>query len=307
MDNTDLAGSIVVGVDGSSGAMGAVEWAARQAALERRPLVVLHSVGLLDSGATYWLDRAGIDHGRLLAELATAGHTILEEAAGHALRAEPALEVRQVLRHVDPRQALLQAAQHARLVVLGSRGRGPVSSLLLGSVSVSVSKHASCPVVVIRPRETGPGGAGVMVATDGTERSAPALEFAFRIASFRSEHLTVTHCFWDAVKLSEGASDVPDDEPGLEDKRILLAESVAGLREEFPDVQVRLQLTRGFADHRLLLASTDMDLIVVGSHRVGLLTEVVYGSLAPTVVEHAHCAVAVVPFLEPAAAAPSTT
>jgi nucleotide-binding universal stress UspA family protein len=298
MDDTELTACIVVGVDGSSGSLEAVDWAAEQAALEGRPLAVLHSVGLFDSGATYWLDRAGIDHGQVLAELAEAGHAILDDAAEHALRSHPGLEVRRVLRHVDPRQALLGAAAHARLTVVGSRGRGPMSSLLLGSVSVSVSKHAAGPVVVVRPRLEGHGGGGVVVATDGTERSGPAVELAFEIADFRGQPLTVVHCFWDSVKVSEGVNDVPDDEPGLEDERARLSEAVAGLRELHPDVVVRPLLTRGFADQRLLKASADADLVVIGSHRVSLLADLVYGSLAPTVVEHAHCAVAVVPFLE---------
>jgi nucleotide-binding universal stress UspA family protein len=296
MDETELAGCIVVGVDGSSGSMQAVDWGAEQAAVEDRPLALLHSVGLLDTSATYWLDRAGVDHGRLLAEIALAGHTILDDAAEHAMRSHPGLEVRRVLRHVDPRQALLSAAGHARLTVVGSRGRGPVGSLLLGSVSVSVSKHAPGPVVVVRPRVVGHGGGGVVVSTDGTEQSQPAVELAFEVADFRHEPLTVVHCFWDAVKVSEGAWDVPDDEPGLEVERARLAEAVAGMRELHPDVKVHLQLARGFEDQRLIRASSDADLIVVGTKEIGLLADLVYGSLASAVVEHAHCAVAVVPF-----------
>jgi nucleotide-binding universal stress UspA family protein len=296
MDETEVAGCIVVGVDGSTGSMQAVDWGADQAALEGRPLALLHSVGLLDTRATYWLDRAGVDHGRLLAEISLAGHTILDDAAENALRSHPELEVRRVLRHVDPRQALLSAAEHARLTVLGSRGRGPVASLLLGSVSVSVSKHASGPVVVVRPRVVGHGGGGIVVSTDGTEQSRPAVELAFEIADFRRQPLTVVHCFWDATKVSEGVWDVADDESGLEDERARLSEAVAGLREVHPDVKVRLQLTRGFEDQRLLRASSDADLVVIGAKGIGLLADLVYGSLASAVVEHAHCAVAVVPF-----------
>lgn len=296
MDDTELAGCIVVGVDGSSGSLAAVDWAADQAALERRPLALLHSVGLLDTSATYWLDRAGVDHGRLLAEISLAGHTILDDAAEHVLRSHSDLEVRRVLRHVDPRQALLGAAERARLTVLGSRGRGPVASLLLGSVSVTVSKHACGPVVVVRPRGEGHRGSGIVASTDGTAQSRPAIELAFEIADFRRRPITVVYCFWDAVKVSEGAVDVADDEPGLEAERARLSESVAGLPELHPDVKVRLQLTRGFEDQRLLRASSDADLIVIGVQKISRLADLVYGSLAPTVVEHAHCAVAVVPF-----------
>jgi nucleotide-binding universal stress UspA family protein len=59
-----------------------------------------------------------------------------------------------VTRHVvqaSATEALAQASQHADLVVVGTHGRGPVRSFLLGSVSLSVIKHAACPVVVMPP------------------------------------------------------------------------------------------------------------------------------------------------------------
>src|SRR6478736_648774 len=75
------------------------------------------------------------------------------------------------------------------MVVLGSRGRGRVSSLLLGSVGVAVVGHATCPVVVRRPARDRVRR-GVLVGTDLTDDSRPALEFAYGLASVR--HLTLT-------------------------------------------------------------------------------------------------------------------
>ena len=88
------------------------------------------------------------------------------------------------------------------MIVVGSRGRGPVTSLLLGSVSVAVSKHASCPVVVQRPTPTDTTRHGILVGVDGTESSLPAIEFAYRMASSRELSLTVLHCYWDRSTVS---------------------------------------------------------------------------------------------------------
>ncbi|WP_121251442.1 universal stress protein [Nocardioides ferulae] len=289
------AGAVVVGVDGSSGSRHALEWAAAQAQLENRPLVLVHALGVLPLVGSAWMDRAGIDHGRLIEEERAAGHSVLAEAAAQVLAGRPDLAVHQVLRQVDAREALLGVADDAALLAVGSRGRGPVASLLLGSVSVAVSKHAPCPVVVVRPTD-GAERRGVVVGTDGTERSAPAVEFAFRVADARGVPLTVLHCFWDAVAVVEGTLDVADDETDCDDMRAMLAQAVAGHRERHPDVELRLQLTRGFADQRLLEASHDAELVVVGSHPRKVLQQIVYGSLTPAVVEHARCPVAVVPF-----------
>lgn len=297
MDDEHIpAGTIVVGLDGSSGSEGAVDWAAQQARLEHRPLTLVHAVPSVFAAGSAWLDTTGIDQAQLALDLRTAGAALLASVEERIRRTAPDIEIHRVLRPVDAREALLDLAPGAAMIVVGSRGRGPLASLLLGSVSVAVSKHAPCPVVVIRPQDPSIARRGILVGVDATGQSQAAIEFAYRTASLRSLPLTVLHCFWDAVALAAGAPrDVADDDTTVEDQRLLLAESVSGMGELFPDVSVRLQLTRGFADQRLVRDSPDLDLIVVGSHRVSLLNELVYGTVAPTVVEHASCAVAVVP------------
>lgn len=293
-------GAVVVGVDGSEHARRAVLWAAAHADVEGRPLALLHGAAPPSPLGTTWLDTMGVDQVMIIEEVTEASHALLGEAAAAVAESFPRLAVHQVLRLNDPRQALLDAAADATLLVVGSRGLGAVRGLLLGSVGSAVAKHASCPVAVIRAREAGgPGSSGVVVGVEGGPADPAVLELAFAYAAGHDLTLTAVHCFWDEVRVAEGSHDVPDDEPGLEDQRQLLAEAVRPGREKFPDVRVRTQLTRGFVDDRLVRASASAELVVVGHRRKKLLTELVYGSLAPAVVEHAHCSVAVVPSTEP--------
>lgn len=200
------------------------------------------------------------------------------------------VEVTQVRSDADPRNALLDHARQAAMVVLGSRGRGPVASLLLGSVSVAVSTHASCPVVVLRP-DARPGE-GILVGVDGTRHSRLAIEFAYRTASLWSCPLTVMHCYNGGTRgaAALGASDAP----GTNDEEALTAESLAGMHEKFPDVPMTAHVVPGRGAPELLAASDGSALLVVGHHRRGPLHGLLHDTVAPTVLEHARCPVAVV-------------
>lgn len=286
------AGSIVVGVDGSESGHRALDWATAQAVLERRPIVLVHGLG---PAGTAWAGQVGLDHEALLDALRLGGSALLDAARRQVLVKGPDVEVHDVLHVSDPREVLLELSERANMVVLGSRGRGPVRSLLLGSVGVAVMKHAHCPVVVLRPAQPGLVRNGVLVGCDGTERSREVLEFAYRVAAARDLPLTVLHSWSAPVPLVEGVpSDLSADTSYQEELR-LLAESVAGMGEKFPEVRVRTELAHGPADACLVRAAQRMDLVVVGAHQGSPLAYLTRGSVAASVVEHARCAVAVVP------------
>ena len=110
------------------------------------------------------------------------------------------------------------------MVVVGSRGLGPVASLLLGSVSVTVSKHASSPVVVCRPHPPlSPPQVGILVGVDGTALSLPAAELAFRLAALRRCTLTVLHSCWTPAAVGKRGPGSPG--PDLTAQRALVAGS----------------------------------------------------------------------------------
>lgn len=290
-------GSIVVGVDGSDHSDRAVRWAAEQAHLENRPLVALVAAGDPSpaevgwSGAVAGADPAD-DHRSL------PGVRDLAERATELARAHrPGIDAVACATVGDPRDVLTDLSASAHLLVVGSRGRGAVRSLLLGSVSAALTRSALCPLVVCRPGDVEPSG-GVVVGVDGSVESLPVIEFAFQQASLRSLPLTVVHCFWDVVAAAAGfreASGEVLNDPDLEELRIVLAESLAGFREEYPDVKVDLVLRHGLVDEALTRHGSRWDLVVVGRHPVDSLHRTLIGSIGTAVVERAHCPVAIVP------------
>lgn len=250
------AGTIAVGVDGSPGSEVALHAAVDAAVAEHRPLTIVHVAGS-----------------------APMGPLVLTDARVAAEKRAPGLEIHLVLRVADARDVLVAVSEHAATLVVGSRGRGPTRSLLLGSVSLSVTRRARCPVVVVRPHHPGLVRRGVLVGADGSPASTPTLAFAFRQASVRRLPLTVLHVVEHSL----------DD---LEEHRLLVSEAMAGLRERYPDVPTRVEVVVGRRPDAALLAVADqMDLTVVGTHHGGMT----HRSVVAAVVERARCPVAVVP------------
>lgn len=292
------AGSIIVGVDGSADAERALRWAAEQAALERRPLAVVAAAGIDQVGAVTWAGAAG-SYVIPTSDLVEQVRVVAEGAAQSARELRPGLRVTAHADHGDPREALIELSRDAHLVVVGSRGRGKLRSRLLGSVSTTVLRHAASPVVVCRPDSPGSVRKGVLVGAEGTAEGQAVLEFAFQHASVRGLPLTVLHSFHDVLAAVNGPQLVSATEEFLEDERLLLAESVAGFREKFPDVPVELQLARGFAHECLGADSERWHLIVVGRHPTDSVGRMVSATVATAVVERAHTTVAVIPIPAP--------
>ncbi|WP_229398553.1 universal stress protein [Micromonospora okii] len=139
-------GPVVVGVDGSEPGRLAVVLAAEEAARRGVGLTLLHVV-------------AGDAGRRVPDEVAESGAEaagLLDTAAAEARAAHPDLAIEQrPLRAGKAEQALIEASGHAALVVVGSRGHGGFTGLLLGSVSQALVQHAHCPVLVAHRPEAG--------------------------------------------------------------------------------------------------------------------------------------------------------
>lgn len=138
---------IVVGVDGSPSSLAALKWAIRQARL---------AGGSVDA-VTAWEYPGGAggfgwSPGAAFAttDLASVAEKTLSEATATALAEADWVSVRQLVREGHPARVLMDAAEGADLLVVGSRGHGGFAGMLLGSVSPHCVRHASVPVLVIR-------------------------------------------------------------------------------------------------------------------------------------------------------------
>jgi nucleotide-binding universal stress UspA family protein len=281
-------GSVVVGVDGSPASEAAVEWAVRYATTRRRPLAIVKATG--DPGNS--VEILGSAEARRV--LRTKARRITDYTLGVVKRLAPDLEVDVTTPVEDARQALVDFSDRASIIVLGTRGRGPVRSMMLGSVSTAVAAHAQCPVAVVRPAERDDEGrlAHVVVGVDGSPASTAAVEFAFDLASMEGRDLDGVHCwstndtFIDPVSYQQRLDHADQHER-------LLNEALAGYTEKFPDVVVHRHLPDASPAAGLVELSETAAAVVVGSRgRSGVKS--VFGSVSRSVLEHAHCTVIVV-------------
>lgn len=285
-------GTIVVGVDDSPSSRLALDWAVEQAALEGRALTLVHSVDVahpaMSLGAAFYPPEGRV-------ALADAGHALLAKARARIGRTSPDVVVHETFRLADPRHALLELSEEAHLVVVGSRGNGPLAGLLLGSVGVALVRHAHCPVVVHRPGKAGAVRHGIVVGVDGSAESAPVLEFAYREAALRDLPLTVLLSVWDIQTSAAGGYLISDVITTVESERLALSEVMAGKGEDYPDVKATTEVAHGLPFEMLVEFADTMNLLVVGSRRDHRLAHLLAGSVSAAVVEHATCPVAVVP------------
>ncbi|MDP3889925.1 universal stress protein [Nocardioides sp.] len=255
-------GAILLGYGGSTHSKLALAWADHLAHRLQRPLRVLVSaLDVVDTlEASTELGAAAV-----VAEL----ETILETAQA------PTTSVTTVL--TAPGPALVREAQSAHLTVLGSRAHGALASMVLGSVSQHVTRHAPGPVVVVREPQD-PTATRIVVGVDGSSGSQAALEFAFAHADEAGVPLAVLH----AVLREAGT-------PGT-----MVADQIAPLAEKYPAVVVETQTVEASPDHALVDASQGAAMVVVGSRGRGALAALLKGSIAQSVLQHAQCPVAVV-------------
>jgi nucleotide-binding universal stress UspA family protein len=140
---------IIVGVDGSGHSQRALEWAMKEAALRHVPLTVLtvHEAvkGYYGSPTVYPYDPAQTEEARAAAQ-AEAEKVLAGLDEPHP---EP---VTVTAVHGFPAEELISAGKDADLLVLGSRGAGGFTRLVMGSVAGQVTQHAPCPVLIVPPQ-----------------------------------------------------------------------------------------------------------------------------------------------------------
>ncbi|GAA3185619.1 universal stress protein [Streptomyces virens] len=282
---------VVMGVDGSEPSLHAVDWAADEAALRGLPLRVVYA-SLWERYEQALFPTSGDRSEQILNGVFVAA------AAERARKRAPDLKVAVQVIPDAPTPVLIREAHHASVLVLGSRGRGDVAELLLGSVSLTVAGRADCPVIVVRgSHDDGDGTHRRIVLGIGEEAaSTNAVRFALEEAERRGAVL-------EAIRAWRRPAHQTTDQPLLtgvpahahaHEQRA--AETLeAALRGAPAGVELHMRTAEGSARKVLLDASHGADLLVVGARRRPGHFGLQLGRVAHTVLHHAACPVAVVP------------
>jgi nucleotide-binding universal stress UspA family protein len=289
--------TILVGYDGSAGAAVALRWAA---VVARRTGNRLHLVHILHQPLLWPVSGTDPASGRRgPAEQLLAG-IAADLAAGVGGGGDPAgrrIQVTSQVEEGDPAARLTTLSRGAGLVVLGHRGHGQFSGLLLGSVGVAVTAHAHCPVAIVRGEHpTSGAGRPVAVGSDGSPAADAALGFAFGEAAARRVDLVAIRAWqpppppWQSV-VRPLVLDVDELETA---ERSELTGALAGWREKYPDVVVEPILAVGSPAEAMVSASRRAQLIVVGARGRGGFAGLLLGSVSQQVIHHAACPVVVV-------------
>ncbi|CAH0131435.1 Universal stress protein MT2061 [Arthrobacter sp. Bi26] len=275
-----MSNAIVVGFNGSAGSEAALTWALERAARNKLPVIVVHAVD------DRWMS-PDFQYHEIIRD---AGMDLLQQARASASVQAPDVEVDIQLRHGSGGSVLREVSKEAAIVVVGGHDKrwldgGPITDRALQVVSAS-----ECPVAVI-PAKAAAGAKGVVVGVDGSEESLQAVAFAAKEADLGGDELTVVLAFKKPARWVE--KQLPSSglaESMVEEDRIVLAESVAGLGDKYPDMTVRQRLETNTEPAKALVdIAAAARLLVIGSRGRGGFSRTVLGSTAHAVLLQLPC------------------
>jgi nucleotide-binding universal stress UspA family protein len=267
---------LVVGIDGTDDGLRALDWAAHISRQRGWPLRLVNAyqryVPDLTSPAP---DEMG--------DPARESLEVLANAMRHLEERRVAAAARTVSRRGSPVSALLDELSNGRMLVLGRRSGGGLTSLLLGSTSLACAVRASRPVAIVPPGyERDPVNGSVVLGIDEVEGEEAALELAFLEASARGAILDVVHARADSTSAPGELAEIAEVESAIEPWQV-----------RHPEVEVRAKVENGDPHDVLIRHAQGAQLVVVGGHRRGRLISMLLGSTAREVIQDAGCPVVV--------------
>ncbi|WP_326549108.1 universal stress protein [Mycolicibacterium sp. ND9-15] len=281
------SGAIVVGVDGSDGALSAARWAAAVAARFETSLHIVHALPTIGHNVT---DTVAAMRAAVMSYQRDSAETILSGAEQAVRSQHPELEVTTLSTDSPVADVLVQLSKTARMVVVGNQEVSAAGALLLGSTTLAVTTRATCPVVAWRGPNVVPTDQPVVVGVDGTPSSIAALETAFEFAERFNSKLQAVRSWsvplpavaarmpflvdWDALETAEWAQ-VTDD--------------VDRYNQRFPRVSASCYVERSKPAVALMDRSKadGAQLLVVGSYGKNVLASAILGSTALNLLQHA--------------------
>lgn len=254
----------------------AVRWVAAEASVRR---VELHVVSVVEwRSIPSWSRRAD---NLIMRELQRSADAAVEAAMDVVQIEYPSITVHgQVLRG-DALAVLRLLGSAAGSIALGTRRLPFVGEVLLGSLSAALAASAPCPVIVVSDRAPEPGGVVVGI-DDGNDA---AVRFA---ADFAEEHALGLHVVYAHAPL------LADVSVFRADAERWVAEALAGVRADHPDLEIRSSVHLHRTVDTLVEQSRGQRLLVVGRRRRTRYPALQVGSVSQAVLHHSQCPVAVV-------------
>jgi nucleotide-binding universal stress UspA family protein len=281
---------IVAATDGSEESLRAVDWAAREAVLRGAPLRIVSAPGLLPRMIA---DHEEEQYDTVTDIISKSSDRALQAASERAAKAAPGLLIDADHLSGAPADAVTQSGSGALMLVVGSRGIGAFTALILGSVSRYAATHAPCPVVIVREapeavrRQIG-------IGIGDLEHAEAPLTFAFEEAALRKASLIAIHA-WHTPESDVSRAGEAFATPGLhdmEEKATAKLEQVLNdWQARYPGVPVHQDIVRGHPGRALIGLSARSDLVVIGRQAVHHGP----GSVINALLSHAHGPVATVP------------
>ena len=287
---------VVVAVDGSDASKQAVRWAANTANKRGIPLRLASSYTM----PQFLYAEGMVPPQELFDDLQAECLEKINEARDIAHEVAPDIKIGHTIAEGSPIDMLLEMSVDVTMIVMGSRGLGGLSGMVMGSVSGAVVSHAKCPVVVVREdsavNDTTKYGP-VVVGVDGSEVSQQATEYAFAEADARNAELVAVHTWMDmqvqASLAGLAAAQQQWDEVERQQTEMLI-DRLAPLVEKYPNVTVKKVITRDRPVRALSEASENAQLLVVGSHGRGGFRGMLLGSTSRALLQSSPCPMMVV-------------
>jgi nucleotide-binding universal stress UspA family protein len=270
---------IVVGIDDSAAGEKALEWAMARAESTTSPVTLMHTVY-----ETWLADGYGYYDSILDAE-----KKLVAEAGARAATMAPTVVTQTELRTGSAPRVLSELSKEADLVVVGTDRKGRFEGQLFGSVSLQIAALSQCPVAVI-PSLPDTARSGVYVGVDGSPDSVAAVAFAAAEADRTKQELFALYAVHLPNRRVLRSIPTQDVDERMEEERVVLAESVAGLSARYPDLVVHQVLETDESPARALVAAAQhAELLVVGSRGRGSLQRLLMGSVSHEVLLHISC------------------
>ena len=283
---------VAIGVDGNDSAL---EYAVAEARRTGRPIHLVHVLQLPATEA----------YARVYSGVIDAARATLDDALDRAGRiAGTGVSITgELIDNGWVIDDLVQAGVADTVLVLQHRAFGRLHRVFTGSVVQGVASRARVPVVSVpegwAPRPT----SGVTAAVQNTVEAAPLLRVAFEAARSRATSLVVLHAWWLASGFDVTVVDDAVRAEWMNRSRAELEPALAPLRDEFPDVKVRVEVRHAPPVEAVLDAAETSSLLVLGRRHHLLPLGSHLGSVARAAIAHAAAPVLIAPELGVTAAA----